>query len=88
MKRSRVIVRGRVQGVFFRDTIRRRAHAAGVAGWARNRADGSVETVFEGDEDAVRRLEDFCRLGPPQAHVTEVEVFDEPPEGLEGFAVD
>jgi acylphosphatase len=43
--------------------------------------------VFEGDEDAVRRLEDFCRLGPPQAHVTEVEVFDEPPEGLEGFAV-
>jgi acylphosphatase len=87
MKRSRVIVRGRVQGVFFRDTLRRRARAAAVAGWARNRADGSVEAVFEGEDDAVRRLVDFCRLGPPEAHVSDVEVIDEPPEGPEGFAV-
>jgi acylphosphatase len=81
------VVHGRVQGVFFRDTVRRRARDAGVAGWARNCPDGSVEIVFEGDEHAVGRLVDFSRLGPPDADVSEVEVFDEPPEGLEGFAV-
>ena len=87
MKGSRVIVRGRVQGVFFRDTLRRRAESAGLAGWARNCADGSVEAEFEGDEAEVDRLVDFCRLGPPEAHVSEVEVHDEPPEGLTGFSV-
>jgi acylphosphatase len=85
--RRRVIVRGRVQGVWFRDSTRERARARGVAGWARNRSDGAVEAVFEGPADAVARLIDFCRTGPPHAHVHEVEVHEEPPEGLTGFAI-
>jgi acylphosphatase len=85
--RRRVVVRGRVQGVFFRDTVRRRAREEGVAGWIRNRSDGSVEAVFEGDADSVARLVDLCRSGPPGARVEGVEVFDETPEGFDGFAI-
>lgn len=85
--RRRVVVRGRVQGVFFRDTTRRRAQAHGVAGWVRNRPDGTVEAVFEGPPEAVERLLRFCETGPPRAEVTEVEVAAEPVEGLTGFAV-
>jgi acylphosphatase len=85
--RRRVIVRGRVQGVFFRDTVRRRAREEGVAGWIRNRSDGAVEAAFEGDADAVARLVDLCRSGPQGARVEEVEVFEETPEGLDGFAI-
>jgi acylphosphatase len=85
--RRRVVVRGFVQGVFFRDTVRRRAEARGVAGWVRNTRDGTVEAVFEGDADAVERLVDFCRDGPPAARVDHVEVSDEEPEGLSGFRI-
>jgi acylphosphatase len=87
MTRKRVVVTGRVQGVFFRDTARRRAEAAGVAGWVSNRPDGAVEAVFEGDEAAVDQLVDFCRQGPRGADVAGVEVRDEQPEGLNGFQV-
>jgi acylphosphatase len=87
MTRRRVVVTGRVQGVFFRDTARRRAEAAGVAGWVSNRPDGAVEAVFEGDEAAVDQLVDFCRQGPRGADVAGVEVRDEQPEGLNGFQV-
>jgi acylphosphatase len=85
--RRRVIVTGRVQGVFFRDTVRRRAESAGVAGWVSNRSDGAVEAVFEGDADAVEELVDFCRRGPSRAEVASVEVTEEEPEGLSGFQV-
>ncbi len=86
--RRRVVVHGRVQGVFFRDSIRRQAEAAGVAGWAENRDDGTVEAVFEGgEESAVSRLVDFCRRGPRRAEVSRVEVEEEPPEGLSGFTI-
>jgi acylphosphatase len=85
--RKRVIVSGRVQGVFFRDTTRRRAESAGVAGWARNTPDGTVEAVFEGDPSAVEEMVEFCRQGPGRAEVAGVEVFEEEPEGLEGFRV-
>jgi acylphosphatase len=85
--RKRVIVRGRVQGVFFRDTARRRAEAAGVAGWVDNRPDGAVEAVFEGDPAAVDQLVDFCRIGPSRAEVASIEVEEEQPEGLSGFQV-
>jgi acylphosphatase len=83
--RRRVTVRGRVQGVFFRDGVRRVAEREGVAGWVRNRADGSLETVLEGDAAAVRRVIEFCRTGPPAARVDDVEVVQEQPEGLAGF---
>jgi len=85
--RRRVVVQGRVQGVFFRDSLRERARAAGVAGWVCNRSDGAVEAVVEGREDDVGRVVAFAREGPPRAEVTGVEVSDEAPEGLSGFAV-
>jgi acylphosphatase len=85
--RRRVVVHGLVQGVFFRDTVRRRADAAGVAGWVRNNRDGNVEAVFEGEADAVERLVEFCRRGPRGAVVERVDVFEEDPEGLAGFRV-
>lgn len=85
--RRRVVVHGRVQGVFFRDSTRAEARERGAAGWVRNRPDGTVEAVFEGDDDAVQRLVEFCRGGPRSADVREVEVFEEEPEGLDGFEV-
>jgi acylphosphatase len=85
--RNRVVVRGRVQGVFFRDSVRRQAQDAGLTGWVQNRPDGAVEAVFEGASDAVRRAVEFCRRGPPQAEVRDVECFDEAPEGITGFSV-
>jgi acylphosphatase len=85
--RRRVIVRGLVQGVFFRDSMRRLAQQRSVSGWAANRADGAVEAVFEGETDAVERLVAFSREGPRGAQVESVEVTEEEPEGLSGFAV-
>jgi acylphosphatase len=85
--RRRVVVRGRVQGVFFRDSARQRARQRGVAGWITNRGDGAVEAVFEGEPDAVERLVDYMREGPRGAEVREVEVSEEEPEGLTGFDV-
>jgi len=87
MTRRRLTVHGRVQGVFFRDSLRRLAEREGVAGWARNSADGTLEAVLEGEPDAVERLVDYCRLGPPHASVERVEVAEEPPEGLAGFRI-
>jgi acylphosphatase len=83
----RVVVHGLVQGVFFRDSCRREAQRAGVAGWVRNRPDGTVEALFEGPEDAVRRMLDWVRHGPPYAQVERVEVTDEQPNGHAGFQV-
>jgi acylphosphatase len=85
--RRRVIVQGRVQGVFFRDSVRQRARSHDVAGWACNRSDGAVEAVFEGAPDDVERLVEFARRGPRQAEVESVEVREEEPEGLSGFEV-
>ena len=87
MIRRHVIVRGLVQGVFFRDSARRLAQRHGVSGWVANRADGAVEAVFEGEADAVERLVAFSRKGPRGAQVNSVEVTEEEPEGLSGFAV-
>jgi acylphosphatase len=85
--RKRVVVHGRVQGVFFRDTTRRLALAEGVAGWVRNTREGTVEAVFEGEPRAVERLVSFARKGPSGALVERVDVHEEPEEGLSGFAV-
>jgi acylphosphatase len=87
MIRKRVVAHGRVQGVFFRDTTRREAERAGVAGWVTNRGDGAVEAVFEGDEEAVRRMVALVEQGPGHADVDRVEVTGEEPEGLSGFDV-
>jgi len=83
----RVVVRGRVQGVFFRDSCAGQARGAGVAGWIRNRADGTVEAWFEGRPQAVENLVTWCRQGPRHAEVTDVEVAAVSPAGLEGFRI-
>ena len=87
MIRRRVVVHGLVQGVFFRETVRRNAVTAGVAGWVRNTPDGTVEAVFEADADAVAALVRFCHHGPRAARVDRVDVTDESPEGLAGFSI-
>ena len=86
--RRRAVVRGRVQGVFFRDWTREQAEAAGVAGSVRNREDGAVEVILEGPADAVERVLAFSREGPDRARVDDVEVSEEEPQGLNSFAVD
>lgn len=85
--RVHVWVRGRVQGVWFRDTCRTEARIAGVAGWAGNRTDGRVEAVFEGPPEAVERMVAWSRVGPPRALVTEVVERHETPSGLTGFVI-
>jgi len=87
MIRRRVVVRGHVQGVFFRETMRRRAAAEGVAGWVRNQPDGTVEAVFQGARERVERLVAFAREGPRGARVDWVDVVSEEPEPLDGFEI-
>ncbi len=76
-----------MQGVFFRDSLRERARAHFVSGWARNRADGTLEAVLEGSTESVERVVRFAQTGPPRARVERVEVVDETPEGLSGFQI-
>jgi acylphosphatase len=85
--RRRVVVHGKVQGVFFRDSTRRLADVHGVAGWARNRDDGTVEAVFEGAARSVGAMVEFAAEGPPDAVVERIETHDEDPEGLRGFTI-
>ena len=87
MRRVRVLVRGRVQGVFFRAETQARAESLGVAGSARNLTDGSFEAVFEGEPEQVDSLVGWCRRGPAGAEVESVEASPEEPTGERGFAV-
>ncbi|MDX2167356.1 MAG: acylphosphatase [Deltaproteobacteria bacterium] len=82
MTRVRLIVRGRVQGVGFRWATVEQGRRLGLAGWARNLPDGSVEVVAEGAEDAIMRLRDWCRHGPPSARVSQVAEMPAPDEAL------
>lgn len=82
-----MIVRGRVQGVFFRDTCRREAVGRGVAGWVRNRPDGAVEAVFEGAAENVEAMCAWCAAGPAYAWVEHVDVLDEQPRGEGRFRI-
>ena len=85
--RLRLQIHGRVQGVWFRDSVRRTAIDRGVSGWAENLPDGSVEVVLEGEPDAVQAVAAFCRQGPEHARVDHVDEREEPVEGLRGFVV-
>jgi len=87
MIRRRVVVHGHVQGVFFRESVRRGALARGVAGWVRNNPDGTVEAVFEGEDADVERLVALCHEGPRGARVDRVDVTYGEPEGIPGFSV-
>jgi acylphosphatase len=79
--RAHVLVSGKVQGVFFRQNTRRQAKVRGVTGWVRNTVDGDVEAVFEGEEQAVNELVDYCRHGPSFAKVENIQVAYEPYKG-------
>jgi acylphosphatase len=87
VKRAVVVVRGSVQGVFFRAEARDRARSLGVAGWIRNERDGTVEAAFEGDGEQVKSMVDWCRRGPAGARVEGVDVTWVEPEGDEGFSI-
>jgi acylphosphatase len=81
LKRIRAVVKGRVQGVFFRSHTQEKALALGLAGWVRNRPDGSVETVAEGDVDRLEQFHQWLHHGPPAARVDLVEVEEQKPQG-------
>ncbi|MFB6223060.1 MAG: acylphosphatase [Haloarcula sp.] len=85
--RAHVFVSGRVQGVYYRATTRERAQKQGIDGWVRNLDDGRVEAVFEGPEDDVEAMIEFCYEGSERANVTDVDVEYTDPEGLDGFEV-
>ncbi len=87
VERKRVLVHGFVQGVGFRYAVERAARSADVSGWVRNRPDGTVEAVFEGEPEDVETLVELCRKGPRGAQVERVEVEEESVEGLSGFHV-
>lgn len=87
VKRVRILVTGRVQGVFFRATCAREARSLGLAGYVRNRPDGRVEAAFEGADTDVDRMAEWCRIGPELARVDAVEITPEAPAGERGFAV-
>lgn len=87
MRRVRVLVSGRVQGVFFRASCAERAAELDLSGWIRNVPDGDVEAVFEGTDSAVERIVRWCRDGPPLARVDRIDVVDEAPTGGSGFRI-
>jgi acylphosphatase len=80
MLARRVTIRGRVQGVGYRDAMVDAAEAFGVCGWVRNRGDGAVEALLQGEDAAVERLLAWCRRGPPAARVTEISTLDLAPD--------
>lgn len=87
MKRAEVVVRGAVQGVFFRAEARERARSLNLAGWVRNASDGTVQAVFEGDDERVESMVEWCRRGPGGARVDGIEVAWVEPVHEDGFSI-
>ena len=87
MIRAEVTVRGMVQGVFFRVETRDRARSLGLSGWVTNAHDGTVRAAFEGDEERVRSMVDWCGRGPSGARVEDVDVEWTEAEGEQGFTI-
>lgn len=87
-KRAHVLISGRVQGVWFRANTKDKAQQLGVKGWVRNTPDGKVEALFEGEEEGVKQMIEWCRHGPPLAKVSEVKVeWKEPENDFESFSI-
>lgn len=76
-----------MQGVFFRDSVRRKAEGMGVSGWVTNMSDGAVEGAFEGRSDAIETMLEFCRSGPGESSVESLEAWEVEPEGTQGFEI-
>ncbi|GAA0267347.1 acylphosphatase [Halobacterium noricense] len=85
--RARVLVSGKVQGVYFRANTREQARERGVDGWVRNLRDGRVEAVFEGPDETVEAMVEWCHEGSPAARVDDVEAEYDDPEGVDGFEI-
>ncbi|HPQ45210.1 MAG TPA: acylphosphatase [Syntrophales bacterium] len=83
-RRVHVFVTGRVQGVFFRAETKKQASGFGLAGWVRNLDDNRVEALFEGKGSDIDKILDWCRMGPRLAHVSDIEIIEEEPEGNMG----
>jgi acylphosphatase len=81
----RIVVHGRVQGVWFRAWTREEAERRGLSGWVRNRRDGTVEALFAGEDAKVEEMIAVCRDGPPRAQVTQLERFPAEPPAEAGF---
>ena len=81
----RLVIRGRVQGVGFRYSLREEALRRGVDGWTRNRRDGTVEALVQGEQSAVDSVIEWARRGPPSAEVSDVEVIEEALGNYNGF---
>jgi acylphosphatase len=84
MSTAKLKIQGRVQGVFYRESTRRKAQELGISGWVRNAKDGSVEAQLTGTEEAVNKMIDWCRQGPPSARVNNVEVEWSPYDSSDG----
>jgi acylphosphatase len=87
MKRAEVTVHGMVQGVFFRVETRDRARSLGLSGWVTNAPDGTVRAAFEGEDERVESMVEWCRRGPSGASVDEVDVTWVEPHGEHGFSI-
>ena len=88
MKSYHLSIKGRVQGVFYRESAKREATRLGVTGWVKNKPDGSVELLACGTEDTVQKLVEWCKTGPPLAKVTEVTVTEVEPQVFDAFTVE
>lgn len=86
MSAKRILVAGRVQGVFYRNWTVEEARALGLCGWVRNLRSGEVEILASGPDEAIAALAEKCRTGPPAARVEEVRVEEPDPETLDGFS--
>lgn len=83
----RILVTGRVQGVFFRATTKEKADRLGITGWVRNTEDGNVEIHAEGSPEVLKQFQVWCRKGPPAARIDQVQSMDVPEEGFEAFEI-
>jgi acylphosphatase len=81
----RLVAHGRVQGVWFRESMRRKAEALGVTGWVRNRMDGTVEAIVQGEARAVAAIVEWARRGPERAQVRQLDVEETPPQPFDAF---
>ena len=83
-----MIIFGRVQGVWFRASTQQKAEQLGLTGWVRNTTDGCVEAIFEGEEQLVNQMIEWCNHGPPRSKVNNVDIKNqEPTNGFDGFSI-
>ena len=83
-----VMITGRVQGVWFRANTRQKAEQLGITGWVHNTRDGCVEAIFEGEENRVKEMIEWCHRGPPLAKIENVEVKNQSPtNGFDDFSI-